>query len=76
MTKREPVIEVMDDDVAEILRNKTDVERLIIGFQMLDSARVILRAAIQSEHPDWDEVKTNREIARRMSGGAIADEFA
>ncbi len=70
----EPVIEVMDDAVADVLRQKTAVERLRIGFRMWRSARVILGASIRSLHPDWDEQAVNREIARRISHGVVDGE--
>ena len=70
MNTRSPVIEVMDDEMADILRQKTDVERVRIGLRMWRTARVILRAAIRTEHPDWSELQITTEIARRISGGA------
>ena len=65
--------EVMDDVLAEVLRHKTEVERLRIAARMWRSARVILRGAIRTEHPDWDAAQVNREIARRISHGAVTD---
>lgn len=70
-----PVVEVMEDTMADVLRQKSEVERLRIGFRMWKSARVILRAAIQAEQPDWTAVEVNREIARRISHGAVNDEL-
>lgn len=67
----ELVIEVMDDAMAEVLRQKTEVERLRICSRMWRSARVILGAAIRSDHPDWGEEAVNREIARRISHGVV-----
>jgi hypothetical protein len=71
MTTRKPVIEVMDDAMADVLRQKTEVERLQIAAQMWKSARVILRGVIVTEHPEWDDDQVNREIARRISHGAV-----
>ncbi|MFO0866853.1 MAG: hypothetical protein U0744_19810 [Gemmataceae bacterium] len=59
--------------MAEILANKTEVERLLIAARMYRSARVIIRGAIQTEHPDWDMDQVNREIARRISHGAVGN---
>lgn len=63
--------EIIDDQMAEILRRKSDVQRLrsIDGFWR--SARAILRAAIVTEHPDWDRPRINVEISRRISNGAV-----
>ncbi|MSR31902.1 MAG: hypothetical protein EXR99_10395 [Gemmataceae bacterium] len=71
MNSPEPVFEVMDDAMADILRQKTEVERLRIAGQMWKSARVILRGAIRTEHPDWNSEQVNREIARRISHGVV-----
>lgn len=74
MTVRRPVIEVMDDDMAVILRQKTEVERLRIANRMWKSARVILRGAIRTEHSDWTIEQVNQEIARRISHGMVTHE--
>jgi Rv0078B-related antitoxin len=67
-------MEVMDDDMAEVLRQKTEVERLRIAFRMWKSARVILRGAIRTEHPEWNIDQVNREIAKRISHGLVTDD--
>ena len=74
MSPRPPVVEVIDDAMADVLRSKTEVERLKIAGLMWYSARAILRAAIRTEYPDWDEPRVNREIARRISHGVVSDE--
>lgn len=63
--------EMMDDAMADILRQKTEAQRLRIAGRMWRSARVMLRGAIQTEHPDWSDDQVNREIARRISHGVI-----
>ncbi len=68
---RPPVIEVMDDAMADILREMTEVERLRIAGRMWQSARTMLRGAIRTEHPDWDDNQVSREIAKRISHGAV-----
>ena len=73
MNPRETVVEVMDDAMADIFRQKSEVERLRIGFRMWKSARVILRAAIRAEQPDWSAEQVNCEIARRISHGVVND---
>jgi hypothetical protein len=67
--------ETMDEAMAEVLRQKSEVERLAIAGRMWESARVILRGAIETEHPDWDDDCVNREIARRISRGVVNDQF-
>ena len=63
--------ETMDEEMAKILRQKSEVERLAIAERMWESARVILRGAIETEHPDWDNNRVNQEIARRISRGVV-----
>jgi len=64
-------IEVVDDEMARVLRGKTGPERLRIASGMFSSARRMLIAALRSEHPDWDERQVTEEAARRLSHGAI-----
>jgi hypothetical protein len=64
-------IEAPDDRVVETLRSKTPSERLAIGFGMWSSARRMLLSVLSHEHPDWDEERIVREVARRLSHGAV-----
>ncbi len=74
MSPRLPVIEVMDDAMAETLRQKSPAERLRIAGRMWRSARAILRGAIRTEHSDWEDERVNKEIARRISHGLVNHE--
>lgn len=64
-------IEVLDEAMAEILRRKTPAERLAIGFGLWRSAQKILRGQLASLHPEWDAPRLEREVARRLSHGAV-----
>jgi hypothetical protein len=64
-------IEVLDDDMARVLRAKTGAERLAIGFAMFSSARRMLISHLRDRHPDWSEDEVLREAARRLSHGAV-----
>ena len=64
-------IEVVDDEMAEVLRRKTGAERLQIASGMYASARRMLISNLEHEHPDWDAERINREAARRLSHGAV-----
>lgn len=64
-------IEVMDDAMAEVLRRKTPAERLAIGFGLWRSARKMLRGQLASLHPEWDAARLDREVAWRLSHGAV-----
>jgi hypothetical protein len=64
-------IEVLDEDVAVILRSKSEADRLTIAFRMWSFARESILSILRSEHADWDEHRLQEEAARRLSHGAI-----
>ncbi len=68
MNTREPVVEVMEPMVVEIMRRKTPAERLAIAFGMWDFAAEMIQANLRREHPDWSVDQVQRETARRMRG--------
>jgi len=63
-------IEAVDDIMCEILRQKSSLERLKIAFGLWRSARKQLFSYIRSLHPDWDEKRISKEVAKRISHGA------
>ncbi|MEM7476351.1 MAG: hypothetical protein AAF483_15260 [Planctomycetota bacterium] len=71
MREKLPYFEIIDDQLAAVLRQKTDAQRLRSVDAFWKSARAILKAAICTEHPEWDTRKVNAEIARRISNGAL-----
>lgn len=66
-----PPFDMVDDDMARILREKTGAERLKIASDMFASARRMLASHLRSEHPDWSEEEIQREVSRRISHGAV-----
>ncbi len=62
-------VEIVDEDVARILRTKTGAERLRIAFSMYDSARRMLTSMLTADHPDWSEDQVREEVVRRLSHG-------
>ncbi|MFZ5876542.1 MAG: hypothetical protein ACOYXU_09050 [Nitrospirota bacterium] len=64
-------IEVLDDAMAEVLRRKEPWERLAIGFALWRDARKMIEYHLRTIHPDWTGDQINREVARRMSHGAV-----
>jgi hypothetical protein len=71
-TAQRPIrVEVVDDAVAAVLRDKTGAERLRIASGLFSSARRMLISHLRSMHPDWCEEQIVREAARRLSGGAF-----
>ena len=64
-------VEILDDAMVQVLKNKIPYERLQIAFGLWRSARYQLYYFLHSLHPDWDADRLNREIAKRMSHGAV-----
>ena len=60
-----------DPEVVEILRTKTPEERLSIGFGMWAAARNMLVNLLADGHPEWDQGRLQKEVARRLSGGSF-----
>ena len=63
-------IEVVDDDVAMILRAKSPAERLQIANGMWHSAQVLIGSSLRAQHPDWDEGRVTAETAKRLAHGS------
>ena len=63
-------VEILDEEMARVLRAKTSAERLAIANGMWSSARRMIAAILQDEHPDWHAEQVDRETARRLSHGA------
>ncbi len=64
-------IEVVDDSMAEILRHKTPAERIRIGFTLWASTHNMLMIHLKKTHPEWNDERVQKEVARRLSHGAI-----
>ncbi|MEW5766847.1 MAG: hypothetical protein AB1797_04370 [bacterium] len=64
-------IEVLDELMIEVLREKTPQQRLIIAFNLWESAKKQLTNYLSSLHPNWDEEKIHYEVVRRLSHGTI-----
>ncbi len=63
-------IEVIDDIMIDIFKQKSPLERLKIAFGLWHSARTQLFHYLRSLQPDWDEKKIRQEVAKRISHGA------
>jgi hypothetical protein len=60
--------EVVDDDMAELLRRKTPAQRLASAHAMWRYAYTRLNALLRRQHPDWTEAQFKTEMRRRMLG--------
>ena len=61
-------IEVVDDELASVLRRKTPAQRLEMMFSANRMIRKMLEATIAQKHPDWSDRQILREVARRILG--------
>ena len=64
-------IEVVDNTMAEVLRQKTPAERIQIGFHMWTAARKMLLVHLKNINPEWEDEMIKKEAARRLSHGFI-----
>ena len=63
-------IEVLDDDLAAVLRRKTPAERVEMIAAANRTARLLAAAGIRFQHPDWNDEQVQAEVIRRVCGGA------
>jgi len=63
----QPVIEVIDPEMAAVIHSKTGAERLRIANGMYVSARRMILSHLRAEHPDWDDSRVRAATARRLA---------
>lgn len=63
--------EVVDEEMARVLRAKTGAERLRIANEMFLSAQRMISSQLRADHPEWDDQRIREETARRISHGAV-----
>jgi hypothetical protein len=62
-------IEVIDVELAKVLRAKTPWERVEMIAAANRTARLIAAGGVRCQHPDWDELEVQNEVIRRVCGG-------
>ncbi|MDP6439309.1 MAG: hypothetical protein QGH74_06725 [Candidatus Brocadiia bacterium] len=62
-------IEVVDDAMAEVLRQKMPAERMVMVGSAWRFARMWIEGAVRSQHGDWEEDRVAAEVRRRLNGG-------
>ncbi len=65
---RRITVEVVDDDMAALLRRKTPAQRLAATHAMWRAAHDQTLAIVRHLHPGWDAVRVRAEVRRRMLG--------
>lgn len=63
--------ESVASEMAAVLRQKTGAERLAITFGMWRFAFRLVGQSVRNQYPDWTEEQIEREVAKRMSHGAV-----
>jgi len=63
-------IEMLDDDMAEVLKTKSPAERLKIANFLFNSAKLLIKASLKAQFPDWDEKRLTDEMLARISNGS------
>ena len=63
-------IEVVEDEVARILRLKTPGERIAMVDESWCFAKKWIYAVVRSQHGEWDHDKIISEVLLRMSHGS------
>ncbi len=63
-------IEVIDDQMAAVLREKTGAERLQIANGMFRMAQRLIRSRLKAQHPDWTEDQIAAGVASRILNGS------
>ena len=64
-------IEILDDLMVQVLKNKTPQERLMIAFNMWSSTKKQLTNFLHSLHSEWSEKEIQQEVAKRLSHGIV-----
>ncbi len=64
-------IEVVDDEMAEVLKHKTSSERIRIAFNLWMAAYDMLISYLSKTNPDWDSDRLKEEVVRRLAHGAF-----
>ncbi len=68
--RQPPTIEVVDEQMAAILREKTPAEKVAMIAAAHRTARMLARAGARHLHPDWSEEQIQKEVLRRMTRAA------
>lgn len=62
-------IEVVDDAIADALRQVSPAERVRMICACNRTMRLLIAGHILTSHPDWGQARVSAEVARRMLRG-------
>ena len=60
-------LDIVDAEMARVLRAKSGLERLRLAHEAWELARARLTAFLSAQHPDWAPDEVRREVAKRLS---------
>ena len=60
-------IEVVDEEVARVLRAKSGMERLRLAHEAWELARERLMAFVSARNPQWSKEEVVKEVAKRLA---------
>jgi hypothetical protein len=69
MIQRNMVIEMVDDDMAMVLRHKTGAERLHIVDSLYHAAWNLIESNVRSRNSGWTPQQIRRAVAERIARG-------
>jgi hypothetical protein len=70
MANKLSLYDLPDETMISIYKEKTPQERLEIAFGLWSFARSLVKAGLETLHPDWPEVAIEAETAKRMLNAA------
>jgi hypothetical protein len=62
--------EIVDDQMAVVLRAKSPAEKVEMISAASRTARLLMAAGIRYRHPTWSGEEVQAAVTRRLSGGA------
>ena len=64
-----PRFDIVDREMAAVLAEKSESERLRIAWGMWRSARKMLTRLVAAEHDNWSDDQIQQEVSRRLASG-------
>lgn len=62
-------VEVVDDQLAQVLRRKSPAEKVEMVVAANRTARLLAAAGIRYQHPEWNDAQIQAEVIRRVTSG-------
>ena len=70
MADQLPIADLPDETMISIYKGKTPQQRLEISFGLWSFARSLVKAGLETLHPDWSDQALEEETAKRMLNAA------